>query len=177
MKATWIVYRVCDGKVICAAPTHYAAASIARVSQEDVDFRPILTGAGRTTPLHTAIDAVDPDMVQALLLSGADPDALDGWGCSPMSALFRQFRLLDALGIVFHTDAERKEFEAECLRCLRLMLKHGACVVTAIAYMGDKTPDRIVAKWCQRAQAANEEEALQRVVPHVARQQQKVVRI
>jgi hypothetical protein len=78
------------------------------------------------TPLHLAAAQGRRDACHRLLKAGAQVDALDGYGCTPLSAVMLTYSLIQRGGVAFRTPGIRAKIEQRLAQTLCVLRDHGA---------------------------------------------------
>lgn len=78
------------------------------------------------TPLHLAAAQGRRDACLRLLKDGAKVDAMDGYGCTPLSAVMLTYSLIQRGGVAFRTPGIRARIEQRLARTLCVLRDHGA---------------------------------------------------
>ncbi|MBX3713490.1 MAG: ankyrin repeat domain-containing protein [Lysobacter sp.] len=83
-------------------------------------------GSWDETPLHQAVRQAWVEECRALLGNGADPNAIDSYGSTPLSSLLLRAELMLDNGIEFSRLRTREQFERELIEILVMLLDNGA---------------------------------------------------
>jgi hypothetical protein len=78
------------------------------------------------SPLHLAAAQGRRDICLRLLKAGAKVDALDGYGCTPLSAVMLTYSLIQRGGVAFRTPGIRAKIEQRLAKTLCVLRDHGA---------------------------------------------------